>query len=379
MLTQTARRLRIMIVAGTRPEAIKVAPLVLGLQADERFECLVVDSGQHPTATSAALGRFGITADARLKLDRISGSLPELGSRVLLTVEDVLNEHQPDAVVVQGDTATALMAGLTAHWHQIPVVHLEAGLRTGDMANPFPEEMHRKALASLAQLHLAPTALARAALLQEGVDPARIVVTGNTVVDALALQGIGLAEDGERVRGHVVVTVHRRESWGQGITSVLEGLTTALAHVPGAHATVITHPNPAVAEHVRARLAGIPDVRVLEPQPYDTLLAIMRTADVILTDSGGIQEEAPTIGVPVLVARETTERREAIDAGVAVLVGTDADRIVDHLTRLLTDESARAAMAPTSNPYGDGQAAGRCADAIAMLLGAGDRPEEFLG
>jgi len=368
-----------MVVAGTRPEAIKVAPLILELRSDPRFDCVVVDAGQHPTATAEALSRFGITADTTLSLQRATGTLPELGSLVLVRVEEALERHRPDVLVVQGDTATALVAGLAAHWQRIAVVHLEAGLRTGDRANPFPEEMHRRSLAALADLHLAPTALAKKALLAEGVDPDSIVVTGNTVVDALHLQGVTPAGEDERRRGHVLVTVHRRESWGQGIADVLTGLVKAIESVPGASATVIAHPNPEVARQVHAALDDRDDVRVLEPQPYDALLDLIRTADVILTDSGGIQEEAPTVGIPVLVARVATERREAIDAGAAELVGTDASLIEERLVTLLTDESAREKMAPRSNPYGDGRGAARSTAAIAMLLGMGDHPDEFDG
>lgn len=371
------------VVVGTRPEAVKVAPVVLALRA-RGLAVRLVDTGQQPDRVREALAPFGLAPQAGLGITRRDGGLAELSALTLTAVDAHLAAGPPRAVLVQGDTTTALSTATAAALRQVPVVHLEAGLRTGDRARPFPEELNRVLLAGLADLHLAPTARARAALLAEGVPAGSVLVTGNTVVDALDAQLVGLRgrprpELATRPAGSplLVVTVHRREAWGAGVRAVAGAVRTLLAGHPRLHAVVVTHPNPAVAADVRAVLDGAERVRVVAPVPYDEMVTLLLHADLLLTDSGGLQEEAPTLGLPTLVARETTERPEGVEAGWARLVGLDPAAITAAADALL--RAPATARPGGGNPYGDGRAAGRAAAGVAWLLGRADRPAEWSG
>lgn len=369
------------LVVGTRPEAVKIAPLVPALR-EIGLRPVVIDTGQQPGRVEEALAPFGITPDGSLGLQRQDGSLNELISLAVSGVDEYLRKERPAAVLVQGDTSTAMAVGLASAMLSIPVVHLEAGLRTGDRTQPFPEETNRVLLAGLADLYLAPTPLAAAALAREGRIGENVVVTGNTVVDALTFLLPRVADrqlvDGITYRGGgklLAVTVHRREAWGDGVRTVAGTVKTLLQQHPDLHAVVVTHPNPAVANDVRSVLDGVERCDLLPPLPYDDMLTLLRHSDVVLTDSGGIQEEAPTLRLPVVVARSVTERPEGIAAGWATLVGLDADLILASVSERLTDYELPPS---TTNPYGDGRAAARCSQAIAWLLGLAERPADWV-
>jgi UDP-N-acetylglucosamine 2-epimerase (non-hydrolysing) len=327
-----------------------------------------------------ALAAFDLKPDVTLPIDRRSGSQPELMTAMVNRLDALFAERAPRAVTVQGDTTTTLAGALAAFWRQIPVVHLEAGLRSGDLDSPFPEEGNRRLVGQLAALHLAPTPLAATNLLDEGVPAGRVVLTGNTVVDAaLAIvdrqpqlpDGLDRVVDAGRL---ILVTAHRRESWGEPLDRVLSAVRTLLNRYPDVHVVLPSHPNPAVRAQVEAGLAGQSRATVTDPLPYPVLARLLSEAYLVLTDSGGIQEEAPSFGVPALVLRKVTERVESLRAGCAKLVGTDPALIVGEAMRLLDDRAARDAMTAAGNPYGDGTAAGRTEQAVAELLGvAGNR------
>ncbi|WP_344858399.1 non-hydrolyzing UDP-N-acetylglucosamine 2-epimerase [Amycolatopsis ultiminotia] len=374
--------MNVMLLAGTRPEAVKLAPLAQALEARPGLRPLIVHSGQHPGMVEQALAPFGRTVDGWLQVPpRVSGTQAELVAGLLPALDEAMRRYAPGAVVVQGDTTTALAGALTAFWLGIPVVHLEAGLRTRDLTTPFPEEGTRQMVSRIASLHLAPAPTAAAALRAEGVPAERIVVAGNTVVDAvlsitardlpardpaLALLEMGIAEAGEQL---VLVTSHRRESWGEPLARTLSAVRRIVEAHPRAQVLFPMHPNPEVRAQVTAALSGVPRVTVTEPLEYPDVVRALRLATLVITDSGGIQEEAPTFGTPVLILRDTTERPEAVATGCAWLVGTDADRITDTACRVLTGELRAATSA---NPYGDGSAAIRSAAAIETLLGLAD-------
>ena len=368
------------LIAGTRPEAIKLAPVATAMRAAGRVTPVLIASGQHPAMVAQALAAFDLEPDVILPLSRTTGSQPELMTTMVGRLDELFAERTPRAVIVQGDTTTTLAGALAAFWRQIPVVHLEAGLRSGDLESPFPEEGNRKLVGQLAALHLAPTPLAATNLLDEGVPANRVVLTGNTVVDAaLTVVGQKPQLDGEleafvRAGRLVLVTAHRRESWGEPLDRVLAAVRTLLNHYPDLHVVLPSHPNPAVRAQVEAGLAGQPRAVVTDPLPYPALARLLSEAYLVLTDSGGIQEEAPSFGVPALVLREVTERVESLAAGCARLVGTDPALIVAEAMRLLDDRAARDAMTAAGNPYGDGTAAVRTEVAVAELLGvAGKR------
>ena len=376
----------VLLLVGTRPEAVKAAPVALSLTEHPRLTPVIVHSGQHTTMAEQALAPFGLRPDESLCYQRETGSQAELFAHLLPALDDVLARRQPAAVLVQGDTATALAGALTAFWRRVPVVHLEAGLRTGDLAAPFPEEANRQLVARVAALHLAPTPAAAAALAAESLSGGPIVVTGNTVVDAALriaeLEApaanpdlIAVEHDLETHGGRLVlVTAHRRESWGTPLDEILTAVAGLAERHPDIRVLLPMHPNPAVRTQVIAALGGHPQVTLTEPLSYPDLVRVLRRAALVLTDSGGIQEEAPSFGVPVLVLREVTERMEAVDAGCAWLVGTDRTRIL-----LAADEMlhTRLRIPVNSNPFGDGQAATRVCNAIADLL-AETRTEEVL-
>lgn len=374
-----------MTVFGTRPEAIKLAPVLQGLADHAALASTVVVTGQHREMLDSVLHLFDITPDHDLEILRPGQSLVSITTRALHGLGRLCDEVAPDAVLVQGDTTTTFSAALAGFYHRIPVVHLEAGLRTFDRYAPYPEEINRQLTTRLASLHLAPTPRSRDNLLAEGVPARDVVVTGNTVIDAL-LQTVergvsydepalvGIDADPRRV---LLVTAHRRESWG----APLEQVGTALARIASAEPSLLVvipiHRNPIVRDALRPAVKGHDNVVVIEPLAYAAFARLMNRADVILTDSGGIQEEGPSLGKPVLVMRDITERPEAVDAGTARLVGTDPDVIERAVLELFRDASAYHAMANAVNPYGDGRATPRCVAAIAELLGVGGRIEQF--
>ncbi|MFF4208665.1 non-hydrolyzing UDP-N-acetylglucosamine 2-epimerase [Streptomyces sp. NPDC001796] len=379
---------RIMAVYGTRPEAIKMAPVVEALRASAHFEPLVAVTGQHRSMLDQVNRLFGIQPDHDLDILSTGQTLTDITTRTLERLRPVLHKEQPDAVLVQGDTTTTLAGALAAFYRKIPVVHLEAGLRTRSTYSPYPEEMNRRLTTRLANLHLAPTCGARHNLLREGIDQHSVVVTGNTVIDAL-LRTLDrtagrlsdptvrlLEADPRRV---LLVTAHRRESWGEGMQSIGDALARLAALHPDLLVVFPIHRNPAVRAAIVPKVAGLENVRVVEPLDYEGFAHLMNRAHLILTDSGGVQEEGPSLGKPVLVMRETTERPEGVIAGTVALVGTDAARIVTEVTRLLCDPVAYGRMAQAVNPYGDGLAAERTAQALGHWFGLCDAPADFTG
>jgi UDP-N-acetylglucosamine 2-epimerase (non-hydrolysing) len=379
-----ARRATVLAVFGTRPEAIKLAPVIAAMQGRDRLRCVIAVTAQHREMLDQVLDLFAIRPDHDLGVQRPSQTLVDITVRTLRGLDDVLSRRSIDLVLVQGDTTTTFSAALSAFYHRLPVAHVEAGLRTGDPASPFPEEINRRLTTQLSSLHLAPTPLNVANLRAEGVASRSIVCTGNTVIDAL-YHAIDLRVDygdpklaqidSDR-RRVVLVTVHRRESWGP----VMDGIGRALASLaadPGLLLVIPVHRNPVVRRSVVPAVKGLANVIVVEPLAYGSFARLIDRADLVLTDSGGIQEEAPSRGKPVLVLRDTTERPEAIAAGTVQLVGTDESTIVDVARRLLSDHEAYSRMARSVNPYGDGRAAARSVAAVEWYLGLGERPEDY--
>jgi UDP-N-acetylglucosamine 2-epimerase (non-hydrolysing) len=383
-MLRSVQKRKVLVVYGTRPEAIKLAPVISAVRASSVLEPVVAVTGQHREMLDQVNDLFSISPDYDLDIFRHGQSLAEITTGSLAGLTALMQQVKPDVIVVQGDTTSTFSAALAAFYERIPVVHVEAGLRTGNMAAPFPEEANRRLTTRLAALHLAPTARARGNLVAEGVDPREIVVTGNTVIDALlevvrrrlpyttdGLQAV--EEDGRRV---ILVTAHRRESWGETMAGVGRALAD-LAQRPDVLMVVPVHRNPAVRRDLLPPLLECPNVRILEPLPYSDFARLLRRAHLVISDSGGIQEEAPSVGTPVLVLRSVTERTEAIDAGSALLVGTRPADIVAAGRRLLDNDIEYQAMVRTQNPFGDGRAAGRVVDAIEGLLGVGSRSEDF--
>jgi UDP-N-acetylglucosamine 2-epimerase (non-hydrolysing) len=364
---------RIAVVAGTRPEAIKLAPVVHALRRRPGIATLFVSTGQHREMLQQALAAFALEPDLDLDVMRSGQDLHDVTIETLARLKPVLREWRPAWVVVQGDTTTAMAAALAAFYDRLPVAHVEAGLRTNDRYHPFPEELNRRIVDQLSTALFAPTALARDALLREGFPDARILVTGNTVVDAIhQLRAAGRTRGGsagglelEAIPGRVLlVTSHRRESFGEGLAAICRALVRIVERHPDVTAVYPVHLNPNVDGPVRAALGGHPRIVLLPPVPYVELSALLERSYLVLTDSGGIQEEAPSYGKPVLVLRDVTERPEGVAAGVAAVVGTDEERIVAETSRLLDDRAAWERMATGENPYGDGRAAERIADAL---------------
>ena len=356
--------LKLLFAVGTRPEAIKLAPVILRTRREpDLFETEVCATAQHRELMDTAFELFGIRPDIDLDLMKAGQTPSDVAAGVLLAFDRILAARPPDWVVVQGDTTTVMAASLAAFHRGVPVAHVEAGLRTNDLANPFPEEMNRRVTDLVSRLHFAPTPRSARALQREGCNPAGIHVTGNTVVDAL--RWLEANAPLPPARGEfVLITSHRRESFGEPMASSFRAIARLASRFPKIQFVFPLHPNPNVQEAAKI-LRGRSNVELHPPVDYASLVAWMRSARLILTDSGGIQEEAPAFGVPTLVLRETTERPEGIEAGVARLVGTDEDTIFREAERLLTDESARAAMARAANPYGDGRAAERIASILA--------------
>jgi len=365
--------IRVLCVFGTRPEAIKMAPVVQELaERPETFQVRVCVTGQHREMLDSVLDLFGIVPDHDLDVMQTSQSLTDVTTAVLSGLEPVLAAERPDWVLVQGDTTTAMAGALAAFYARIPVGHVEAGLRTHDPSQPFPEEVNRRLVAVVAAAHFAPTAKAATNLEREGVSSDRIVVTGNTVVDAIRQvasmpfdpRGTALASLPIAGRRVVLVTAHRRENIGRGLEEICAGLRTVAERYPGVHLIYPVHPNPGVHEPVHRLLGHLPNVSLLPPLAYRPLVWLLERCFLVVTDSGGLQEEAPGLGKPVLVLRNTTERPEGVDSGAVRLIGVARESIVEHVSRLLDDPAAYEAMSRPVAPYGDGDASRRIVDAL---------------
>jgi UDP-N-acetylglucosamine 2-epimerase (non-hydrolysing) len=367
---------RILVVFGTRPEAIKLFPVVKALAGDPRFTPVVCVSAQHRQMLDQVLEIAGIVPDHDLDLMRPDQTLDALTAALIVELGRVMDQVRPDRVIVQGDTATAMAGALAAYYRKLPVDHVEAGLRSGNIYHPWPEEVNRKVIGGIASLHFAPTETSAAALRRENVAPERIHVTGNTVIDALHWVGAeiaarpalaaGLDELAARFAGKRIigVTSHRRENFGGGLEAIAEAVRR-IAQRPDVAVIFPVHPNPNVRKVMDAALAGLANVAMIEPLDYPHFARLLGLAEIMLTDSGGVQEEAPALGKPVLVMRETTERPEGVEAGTARLVGTDSTVIVSEIFRLLDDKAAYEAMARAHNPFGDGHAAAKIVELLA--------------
>jgi UDP-N-acetylglucosamine 2-epimerase (non-hydrolysing) len=371
---------RVMVVVGTRPEVIKMAPVVRELQRwPTRFETVLVSTAQHRELLAQALDAFDLRPAVDLELMSVNQGLGDFAARCLTAITATLHQVRPHAVLVQGDTTTVTATALAATYQQIRVGHVEAGLRSHDRDNPFPEELNRRVASTLADLHFAPTGLARENLLHEGVKAADIVVTGNTIVDALrsirvdgryesaALNAVPTA--GRRL---LLLTVHRRENHGPRLASVCLAARRLVERFPDIELVVPLHLNPNVRAMVEAELGAVARVHLVEPASYADLLRLLDRAFLVLTDSGGIQEEAPSFHTPVLILRDVTERPEVVDVGAGMLVGTEPDRIVTAASRLLRDPAAYSRMSAAENPFGDGHAAQRIVAALSRRLASVD-------
>ena len=375
----------IMPIYGTRPEAIKMAPIVKALQASPQFECVVTVTGQHREMLDQVNEIFDITPDHDLNIIQPRQTLNGVLTRTVEGLDAIFAENAPDAVVVQGDTTTSTAGAIAAFYRGIPVIHAEAGLRSFDLFSPFPEEANRKMTSQITSLHLAPTSTSKENLLREALPEEDIVVTGNTVIDALLHtveqklpfsdpQLEEIASSGRRV---LLVTTHRRENQGEAMRGVGRALARIAQAEPELTIVLPVHRNPVVREAVLPAIEGLPNVVVTEPLAYGEFTRMLSVAHVVLTDSGGVQEEAPSLGKPVLVMRENTERPEAVTAATVKLIGTDEERIVTEVDRLLNDDAAYRAMANAVNPYGDGRAAERTLAAIEQMFGVGQRIADF--
>ncbi len=374
------KAVRVLFVFGTRPEAVKLCPLVRELRVRSEFAVRVCVTAQHRQMLDQVLEAFGVAPDLDLDIMRPQQTLSGLTARILEALEPVLAVESADMVLVQGDTTTTLTAALAAFYRRIPVGHVEAGLRTGDVNQPFPEEMNRLLTARIAALHFAPTTRAAGNLIREGVSQDRIHVTGNTGIDAVLYVRDALesgALDGppwpwlDPARRLIVVTSHRRENFGDGFVREMRALAQIAAR-PDVAIVYPVHRNPNVLGPAHELLGGHPNIHLIDPLPYVPFVDLMRRSCLIITDSGGIQEEAPSLGKPVLVMREKTERPEAVEAGTVKLVGTDDERIVAEATRLLDDSTEYARMTRVHNPYGDGQACRRIGDILSGYFRLGN-------
>ncbi|MDW8107704.1 MAG: UDP-N-acetylglucosamine 2-epimerase (non-hydrolyzing) [Armatimonadota bacterium] len=371
------KRIRAIAVCGTRPDAIKMAPVVHALHQHEAFEVRLIATGQHREMLDQVLRLFNLTPDADLAIMTPHQTLTEITTRALEGLDRLLREYPADVVLAQGDTTTTFVAALTAFYHKVPFGHVEAGLRTYDKYQPFPEEMNRRLTAPLADFHFAPTETARQNLLREHIEGERIWVTGNTGIDAVlwvARQPMEATEPAlQRALSHsgrlLLLTTHRRENWGEPIGNIARAVRRLLERFDDLVVLAPMHRNPRVRETLVAVLGDHPRALLTEPLDYAPFVHAMRHATLILTDSGGVQEEAPAFGKPILVLRETTERPEGVQAGIAKLIGTDPEQIVEEATRLLSDAEAYAQMARAVNPYGDGHAAERIRDILLQQLG----------
>lgn len=383
------KKIKVMTVFGTRPEAIKMAPIVLELQKHpDKITPVVAVTAQHREMLDQVLGLFDITPDHDLDIMAQGQTLFDITSKAMMGLDKVLEEEKPDIVLVHGDTTTTFAGALAAYYHQTTVGHVEAGLRTHDKYSPFPEEMNRKLTGCIADLNFAPTETSEGNLLAENVKPESIFVTGNTVIDALhhtvkddfqfedeLLQNIDFKS--KRI---ILVTTHRRENLGEPMRHVYKALRQLTEEFDDVEVVFPVHKNPKVREVVREELGGLEKVHLIDPLDYEPFANLMHKAHLILTDSGGVQEEAPALGKPVLVLRDTTERPEAVAAGTVKLIGTDRDVVYNEAKTLLTDEKAYSRMAESVNPYGDGKASQRIIQAILYHYGLADeRPDVFAG
>jgi UDP-N-acetylglucosamine 2-epimerase (non-hydrolysing) len=369
--------MKILTIFGTRPEAIKMAPLVHALTNDIRFESKVCVTAQHREMLDQVLELFAIKPDYDLNLMKVGQTLNEITARIILELKPVLQEFKPDVVLVHGDTATTFAASLAAYYEHISVAHIEAGLRTGNIYSPWPEEANRKLTGVLTKYHFAPTETSKQNLLNDNYSEESIVVTGNTVIDALLMVKAKIDTDADlntelqnqfpfldKTKKMILVTGHRRESFGDGFERICRALALIAKKYPNTQIVYPMHLNPNVREPVNRLLKGIDNIFLIEPQNYLPFIYLMSHSHIILTDSGGIQEEAPSLGKPVLVMRDTTERPEALAAGTVKLVGTDVDVIVSSLSELLDDQNKYELMSYAHNPYGDGEACQRIIDAL---------------
>jgi len=367
------------VMVGTRPEAIKMAPIALEMRRRDGIIARLVSTGQHDEMLAHGLRVFGLTPDAELAVMRPDQTLSALSARLITEIDRVFVDMKPSMVLVQGDTATTFFAGLVGFYLRIPIGHVEAGLRTRDKRNPFPEEIYRRMTTAVADVHFAATEGARTNLLAEGVPAEAVCVTGNPVIDALhyvagreeprVLQEGGLDSWLDPARRLILVTAHRRESFGEGLDAICRAVRAVAARFADSVQVVFpVHLNPSVRRHVYGHLSDVPNVRLLPPLDYQKFVALLRRSYLVMTDSGGLQEEAPAFGKPTLVMRETTERTEAIDAGCARLVGVRESRITAEVVRLLEEPDAYETMAVVRSPFGDGHAAPRIVDVVERML-----------
>lgn len=382
---------RIMSIYGTRPEAIKVAPIIKAIEAADGLENVIVVTAQHREMLDQVNAMFGIVPDHDLNIMSDGQSLNAIVAKVVAGVDEILEREKPDAVIVQGDTSTVMGAAVASFNQKVPVFHLEAGLRSGDIGSPFPEEANRRLTTQIAALHFAPTISSKANLTREDVSENDIVVTGNSVIDTLMfatenidvrfedprLDALQAAKEAGTSGPVLLVTAHRRENLGAAMEDIGAAVAEIALKYPDAVVVFPVHKNPRVRSAIRPAVAHLDNVVLLEPLPYAEFTRVLNLADVVLTDSGGVQEEAPSLGKPVLVMRENTERPEAVVAGTVRLIGTHRKRLVDEVSLLLDSEEAYSGMANAINPYGDGSAARRVIEAIRWRFGEGPRPLDF--
>ena len=383
------KKIKVMTVFGTRPEAIKMAPIVLELQKHpDTIVPVVAVTAQHREMLDQVLNLFHIKPDHDLNIMAAGQTLFDITTRAMMGLDKVLTEEKPDIVLVHGDTTTTFAGALAAYYHQTAVGHVEAGLRTHNKYSPFPEEMNRRLTGCIADLNFAPTSTSEANLLAENVPPESIFVTGNTVIDALHhtvrddfdFQEESLKDVDFQNKRIILVTTHRRENLGEPMRHVYKALKQLTEEFDDVEVVFPVHKNPKVREVVNEELGGLAKVHLIDPLDYEPFANLMHRAHLILTDSGGVQEEAPALGKPVLVLRDTTERPEAVDAGTVKLIGTDRERVYEEAKKLLTDKAEYSRMAESVNPYGDGKAAARIIQAILYHYGlADDRPDVFEG
>lgn len=375
----------VMVVYGTRPEAIKVAPVIKAIEAHPLLRATTVVTGQHREMLDQVNKVFSIVPDKDLDLFEPGQTLNTLSSKIFSKMDELLAEAKPDALIVQGDTTTVMAAAVAGFYREVPIIHLEAGLRSHNIFSPFPEEANRKIVSQVSSLHIAPTEVSKANLLAESVAPERIVVTGNTVIDALlhaAQQDVQISDprvqaavdSGRRI---LLVTTHRRENWGNAMVEVGKALHEIAHRYPDDLIVFPTHRNPIVRKAVLPEIEGLDNVITCEPLPYQEFAFLISKVHMVVTDSGGVQEEAPTLGKPVLVLRENTERPEAVIAGTVKLIGTDKDRVVAEVAALKDDAALFEGMSRAINPYGDGAASERTVAAILQMFGLGERMPDF--
>lgn len=378
---------RIAVFVGTRPEAIKMAPVIKAMRETRDLQPVFVSTGQHREMLAQVCDVFDLRPDFDLGVMEPNQPLALLSARLLERIDGVLSEVRPDFALVQGDTTSVLMAALACFYRRIPIGHVEAGLRTGNISSPFPEELNRTLVTPIAGIHFAPTQAARRNLLAAGVEDSKIVVCGNTVIDALLIEVqaqrrpevageieaalVPILGDRWKARSFTLVTGHRRENFGSGFEQICAAICDVARQFPDHHFVYPVHLNPNVLGPVRLLLGGVPNVHLIPPQPYRSFVALMGACRLILTDSGGVQEEAPSLGKPVLVMRNTTERPEGVEAGTARLVGANREGIKSALVQLLTDENLYQEMATARNPYGDGLAAERIVASLRQLMTGG--------